>query len=207
MKSKSNKIGGARTFLSIFIKIAACGCFIALIFNTWFLVVTPFSTYKNYKNKTLDTYVKNSIVNKNSTMTDLFSTLDSNYLLNLEKDYKNSKEIDIAYRRCIELVDFEIAMIVIYLIFTNLDNFISKDNIENPFSEKSIKYINNTIKCGWIGLISYCIISIFANIILLINKSGISYYSPNGKFINISLFLCLYLLKYILIKGQEKINE
>ena len=139
-----------RIFMYIIIfSIVSC-----LLMNTWYVVTEPFITGDHIKSNTLDKHTKDLLTK--STYSDLgYSNID-----NVEYTINTIGASETITYTLIEMVSTELQLIFLLLASIEVLNFISKKNMEKPFTNSSIKIINNIIK--------YLLITILIPIIIYI---------------------------------------
>lgn len=139
-----------RIFMYIIIfSIVSC-----LLMNTWYVVTEPFITGDHIKSNTLDKHTKDLLTK--STYSDLgYSNIE-----NVEYTINTIGASETITYTLIEMVSTELQLIFLLLASIEVLNFISKKNMEKPFTNSSIKIINNIIK--------YLLITILIPIIIYI---------------------------------------
>ncbi len=210
MKKDKNKIEEhdkkaslSAAILRMAISISLVGVFIVLIINTINIFSVPYQYNQAVKNKTVEKYLKDQLNEE--------SLLVENGQYSEEKIDKiisstNSKVVYIHIMY--ETIALEICLILLLIAGLYLLNFLSVKNLQNPFTNESIKYLKQTINFR----IATFIISIVAVIIesavfIDTNLDTATLLGDTGNLSSLLIIIVLYISKYILETAKKKIEE
>lgn len=186
-----------RIFMYIIIfSIVSC-----LLMNTWYLVTEPFLTGDHIRANTLDKHTRELLTN--STYVDLgYSNIkNADYTINT---IGSSETITYTL---IEIVSTELQLVFLLLAVIEVLNFISKKNIEKPFTNDNIKIINKIIKylliTIMVPIIFYIIECIFIPSFIETIGEIFPYIYEVISLENALYIMILIIIKNIIIKGKE----
>lgn len=170
----------------ILIYIVGAAVCIAMVRNIFMIGGMGYNYYNKWNNeKSLSEYVIEI-----NTEDDIISKLHyketkEEYLESIE----NINTKTIAIITAAKLIVFEIFLVLMFIYCLNLSNLLEKKKLNNPFNADILKFLNNAIKCG-----------IFAWILSVLFLGNIA---P----ISLSSLLFLVIIRYLIKKGIEYVNE
>jgi len=178
------RFGAGLYKLLIYIMGAAIS--IAMVGNTFSIGKIGYNVYQKWNDeKALSEYAVE--LNTEDEIISEFHYEETNeeYLESIE----NTPAKTLAITTFAKVIIFEVFLILIFIYYLNLYNFLENKNLSNPFNEDSVRFLSNTITYGiWVFALSV----LFLGNIATITFEG----------------LCvLVLIRYIIRKGIEYVNK